>query len=264
MSPRRTDESRSISASRIVLFLGVALSATVLGFVAVKSVPDSDVVPHSKAKSALTSRKCEPASFQELVALPDDALGAVDIARANLLCAQGLPGAEKLNVETCLAALDRWAQMARRAEEKYRPQYFQNPDRYDRSIAKFRAVNLALTLKEEAGCSYNMELVRSGAMADVRSTRFSPIRATSSYMVSLKEGRAAVPPGRCCLLPWADALAIRFTWSPARDICSADGRTSRSASTSKLLFVASIHSPTLTIDRGRTRSRMRKCSQRST
>jgi hypothetical protein len=99
-------------------------------------------------------------------------LDRVDIARMNLLCAEGLPGAETLNVDASLATLGRWADFVRQNERKYLPQFHRNPARYDHSPAVFKAVNLALTLKQDLGCDYNKELVTSGVMADIRSTRF--------------------------------------------------------------------------------------------
>ena len=46
----------------------------------------------------------------ELLALAPDLLEKVDIARMNLLCAEGLRGSENLNVEQCLDQLDAWTQ----------------------------------------------------------------------------------------------------------------------------------------------------------
>lgn len=111
-------------------------------------------------------------NFEELAELPSEELEQFDIARMNLLCAQGLPGAESLNVEQCLKTLDQWALIAQDTEQKYLYQFFQKPAKYDHSIAKFKAVNLALTLKNDLGCGYNQRLVDSGAMTDLRSTRF--------------------------------------------------------------------------------------------
>ena len=45
----------------------------------------------------------------QLVTLSDAELEQVDIAEMNLLCATGLPGAENLNIDHCLATLDQWA-----------------------------------------------------------------------------------------------------------------------------------------------------------
>lgn len=113
-----------------------------------------------------------PSSFVELIAMPDDDLAKLDVARMNRLCAEGLPGAEGLDVKQCLAVLDRWTDKVRQAERKYLRQFHQNPERYDNSLAKYKAVNLALTLKQDLGYDYNQDLVTSGVMADIRSTRF--------------------------------------------------------------------------------------------
>src|SRR5208282_2951473 len=54
-----------------------------------------------------------PRTLPELLALKPDELEGTDIALMNLLCAQGLPGAENLNLDECLATLDQWAQHAK-------------------------------------------------------------------------------------------------------------------------------------------------------
>lgn len=114
----------------------------------------------------------EPRSLKELLALPDKDLGRVDIARMNLLCAAGLPNAENIDIEQSLAMMDAWAEVVKKAERKYLPNYYKAPSKYENSLAKFKAITLALTVKEDLKCGYNMELVRSGAMGDMRSTRF--------------------------------------------------------------------------------------------
>ena len=113
-----------------------------------------------------------PQTYAELTSLPAEKLGQIDIALMNLLCAEGLPGAENLDVTECIAVLDRWAEVVKQSEQKYGVRFFQNRQKYDNSYALFQAVNLGLTLKEDLKCRYNQELVRSGAMADIHSTRF--------------------------------------------------------------------------------------------
>jgi len=146
-----------------------------------------------KVSPAKIARVC-PASYAELIATPEAQLTGTDIALMNLLCAEGLPGAENLDKKKCLAMLDEWAGVVKTAERKYARQYQQNPERYDNSFAKFKAVNLGLTLKQDLGCGYNMELVNSGAMADARSTRFLEIRATFFCTVLSQTARAVAPP----------------------------------------------------------------------
>jgi hypothetical protein len=83
-----------------------------------------------------------------------------------------LPGSEGLDVEQSLAVLDQWAQVVRQAEQKYLPTYHRDPANYDHSLAKFKAVNMVLTLKGDLGCDYNMDLITSGRMSDIASTKF--------------------------------------------------------------------------------------------
>ncbi len=113
-----------------------------------------------------------PGTLQELLALSDKDLGRVDIARMNLLSAAGLSNAGSNNVEQSLATIDVWAEAAKKAERKYLPNYYKAPSKYENSLAKFKAVTLALTVKEDLKCGYNMELVHSGVMKDMGSTRF--------------------------------------------------------------------------------------------
>ncbi|MCK9304752.1 MAG: transglutaminase-like domain-containing protein [Bacteroidales bacterium] len=114
----------------------------------------------------------EPQTLSELLDLPEDKLARVDIARMNLLCATGLPNSENIRLNDHLQTLDRWAEVAKKAEEKYLPTYYQNPAKFENSLSKFKAITLALTIQEDLKCKYNIELVRSGVMQDMRRTKF--------------------------------------------------------------------------------------------
>lgn len=65
----------------------------------------------------------QPTTFSELVAVKPEDLPKVDLARMNLLCASGLPGAEQMDIEACLAERDRYAAIAKEQIEKYLPMY---------------------------------------------------------------------------------------------------------------------------------------------
>lgn len=114
----------------------------------------------------------EPQTLSELLDLPEDKLMRVDIARMNLLCAVDLPNSENIDLSEYLTTLDRWAEAVKKAEEKYLPTFYRNPAKYENSLSKFKAITLALTIQEDLKCRYNMELVRSGVMQDVRQTKF--------------------------------------------------------------------------------------------
>lgn len=99
-------------------------------------------------------------------------LERVDIGRMNLLCADEASPNEDLDVEALREKLDEWADHCRREEIRFRGAFKKNPKRYDDSYAKFKAVNLALTIKEDFKCRYQMRLVHSGVMADINSPAF--------------------------------------------------------------------------------------------
>lgn len=152
----------------------------------------------SNIKSTVTEPHFkQPETYSELIMLSDSDLAKVDIALMNLLCAQGLPSSKPLEIETTLRTLDQWARLAQESERRYFPQYQQNPSRYDHSLAKFKAVNLALTLKEDLRCGYNMGLVDSSVMTDIRSTRFFQDSSDLFLHGFMGEARA----GSCASLP---------------------------------------------------------------
>ena len=60
-----------------------------------------------------------PETYAELTTLPAEQLEKIDIALMNLLCAEGLPGAENLDIGRCLSVLDHWAEVVKQSEQKY-------------------------------------------------------------------------------------------------------------------------------------------------
>ena len=143
-----------------------------------------------------TTRELKPRTLEELLALPDESLARVDIARMNLLCATGLPHAENIDVEKYLSTLDDWAKVIKTAEEKYTPAFYRNPAKYENSLSKFKAIYLVLTFKEDLKCGYNMELVRSGVMDDRTSSKFAE-DSRDSFLHGFIERRK----GSCASLP---------------------------------------------------------------
>ena len=114
----------------------------------------------------------KPVTERDLIEMPEDELERVDIARMNIICARAAFQGNGPGIDECLRQIDAWAERAKAAEEKYRRCFERDPSRYDNSYAKFRAVNLVLTIKEDFKCRYQMALVSSGAMADIHSPRF--------------------------------------------------------------------------------------------
>jgi hypothetical protein len=96
-----------------------------------------------------------PRTLSGLLALGPDQLEGADIAMMNLLCAEGLPGAEDLRVEECLSTLNQWAQHARREIEHNRHHFREDPAYYYHSEAFYQMLMLAVVVYEDFGVRYN-------------------------------------------------------------------------------------------------------------
>ena len=130
------------------------------------------VVIYKSPSRATASIELKPRTLEELLALSEEDLGKVDIARMNLLCITEVPTMKNLDMEKYVSTIDQWAEVVKAAEKKYLPAYYRNPAKYENSLAKFKAIYLVLSIQEDLKCGYNMELIRSGAMRDIRSLRF--------------------------------------------------------------------------------------------
>ena len=96
-------------------------------------------------------------SLNRLLGMTREELCGLDIARMNLMCAEGLPGAEGLDVAQCLSRLDDWAQRVRRETQRhlYRVADPRYADQYRKSESYFRASMMLQVLQEDCGVHYN-------------------------------------------------------------------------------------------------------------
>jgi hypothetical protein len=99
------------------------------------------------------------ADLADLLALPDARVMDVEIGRMNLLCAQGLLGAEDLDMAACLTTLDDMAKRVRSETERHEYRFRQNPAEFEGSDAFFRMLMLMVVLEEDFGVRYNPERV---------------------------------------------------------------------------------------------------------
>ncbi len=105
-------------------------------------------------------------SLNQLLALPPDELEEVDIGLMNLLCAQGLKGADNLDIDKCLAILDEWAETVGADIEKLLPKYNEHPEQYDNSENMFRVVTMCYGLKHLFRIHYNLENMKDMDYSD--------------------------------------------------------------------------------------------------
>jgi len=102
--------------------------------------------------------------------MPAERIGEVDIARLNLLCAEGLPGAEQLDVTGTLTKLDLWAKWVKHETDRhlYRledPRYAKD---YGGSQARLRCELLVEVLQKDFRVRYNPERAADSSWRDSR------------------------------------------------------------------------------------------------
>jgi len=154
----------SLLRSVIPFFVGVVVTIGVVWFISSKSVSESESDQRAPERRL---------TFGDLLAFdPSTQTCSWDIAEINLLCAQGLPGAEDLDVEKCLKTIDEWVPWVKHETDRHLYRFYRNPEQYRNSEGLFRMLMLAQVLGEDMGIGYNMDLVTSGIMADTKSTRF--------------------------------------------------------------------------------------------
>jgi hypothetical protein len=107
-----------------------------------------------------------PRTLQEVLNATPVQVGASDIALMDLLCAQGLPGAEGLDVRDCLSTLDRWTERVRSETQRHLYRYRSNPAEFDNSEGYFRMLMMAVVLYEDFSVRYNPERISAAGTVD--------------------------------------------------------------------------------------------------
>jgi hypothetical protein len=109
----------------------------------------------------LSVPQLDPQTLSEVLSLPVEEIEHVEIGRANLLCAEGLPGAEDLDVEEHVGRLDAWAERVRMMTERHLPGFPSIAAHFDNSEPKWRLCAMAKVLHEECGVGYHQERIES-------------------------------------------------------------------------------------------------------
>lgn len=119
-------------------------------------------------KAAETEEAKEIAELHQLLALDPNDLGNMDLARMNLLCAQGLPGAEGLEIEQELAVLDRWAASVKFETDRDIHKFHADPSQFNNSEGYYRILMLVTVLQQDFGVQYNLDRVFQPDFTDCR------------------------------------------------------------------------------------------------
>ena len=131
-----------------------------------------------------------------LLVLPVQALQLTDIARMNLLCAEGLPGSEDLEVNRSLAILDEMAARVRAETERHHYRFQRNPAEFENSEGYFRMIMLAVVLVEDFQVQYAPNKIGNAANAWTGDGFFADSRDVFLHGLT-----GATPRGTCSSLP---------------------------------------------------------------
>lgn len=163
----QTDNSavRVSLGRRFFKIVGVVVLLGIASFAAVHFVSGSQAGPAKPPSVSVRepSDFKQPATFAELTALKPEAVGAVDIGLMNLLCAEGLPGAENLDVGQCLTNLDQWAQDLRLQIDRNFHRYQENPGYFYNSTNFYKMVMMASILYSQYNIRYNPQRIETPA-----------------------------------------------------------------------------------------------------
>lgn len=117
---------------------------------AISAFAGTNAVNPSTATISIT-----PTNLAQLLALSPEQLDGVDIARMNLLCTEGLPGAEDVNVPQLLKTLDSWALWIGVNTKRHHYRFETDPKYYNNSEGDFRMAILSATLQQQYGVQYS-------------------------------------------------------------------------------------------------------------
>ncbi len=100
----------------------------------------------------------QPRTLKELLALSTEQLERCDVGLMNLLCAEGLPGAQQLDVQDGLKILDGFAETVRFETQRHAYRFNEHPDQFRQSLGYYRMMMLGTVLAQDVGIRYNPKL----------------------------------------------------------------------------------------------------------
>jgi hypothetical protein len=153
----RTNENKLVVGSGLLM---LAVASVVVWFGMGSSLEGSRRAAPTERSSPSTD------SLRVLLAAPEKALMQMDVDRMNLLCAEGLPGADDMGVEKCLVALDAMAASVRTETDRHFYRFKKTPVEFESSEGFFRMVIMGVVLAEDFRVKYSP--AKAGTAAEPR------------------------------------------------------------------------------------------------
>ncbi len=147
-----------------------------------------------------TANKALPAddkwTVQALLALKPHQLEGLDIALVNLLCAEGIRGSEKLDIDMALNRLDEFAARVRVETDRNMHRFDSNRAEYQNSKPYFRMLMLVTVLQQDFGIRYNPARVTPVGVFEPNNKFFADSRDVFLHGLTGEPGM-----GTCSSLP---------------------------------------------------------------
>jgi len=102
-----------------------------------------------------TNFSLTPTNFAQLLAIPPDQLEKVDLARIDLLCAEGLPSSTNLDIEQSLKTLDEWAREVKEETDRNYHRFVEHPEKFKNSLGYYRMAVMAAVLCQDLRVHYD-------------------------------------------------------------------------------------------------------------
>lgn len=146
--------------------------------------------------NAFASDFKQPTTLEELLALSPADLEKCDLARMNLLCAEGLPGSEDLKIDDTLATLDSWAQHVKSETDRNFHHFQENPKDFNNSESYYRALLLITVVQQDFNVHYNPAHITTPDAPEPDNTFFADSK--DLFLHGLVSSRAM---GTCISMP---------------------------------------------------------------
>lgn len=164
---RETATVRVSVGKRLVLITSglvlLACAAFAVHLVSTSRPPQESLRPAAKAGDFK-----RPKTLAELMAMKAEYLEWADIGLMNMLSAEGLPGAEVINVEDYLATLDTWAQRVKSETARNFHRFQKDPAYFYNLEAFYKMLIMAVVVYEDLDVRYNPKWIAppSATLAD--------------------------------------------------------------------------------------------------
>lgn len=138
-----------------MFFLGAVITAMVMVPIAQR---ENRLTPSPSISGPASTLFSTASSLDALLAHPEK-LTYENLLRTNLLCAEGLPGAEAINISDCEKTLSEWADHVASETKRNSHQYDDDPADYHNSLGYYKMLMLITVLQQDYGVKYDPQRI---------------------------------------------------------------------------------------------------------